>query len=173
MPHAAALRIPRFLRVASWHYHPAPPSNPKNDTPKLVAVTAMETPSRRPRTRRRPPPSLNAKPNPRITMAKMHSALATGPVKLASTWFKGPSQGRGWPLAPLAAARATPPQAITASQPANAGNEIAARLRNINRAPFKAVLGVNAVYTVINFINSYNSRHYFPCKKKMFGFFRE
>jgi hypothetical protein len=101
----------------------------------------------------------------------MHSALATGPVKLASTWFKGPSQGSGWPLAPFAAARATPPQAITASQPANAGNEIAARLRNINRAPFKEVLGINAVYTVINFINSNNSRKSITVKRNVGEFF--
>src|ERR1700721_4150492 len=53
-------------------YHPAPPSNPKKVTPKLVAVTAMETPRSRPRMRRSPPPSLTAKPTPRHTIHRTH-----------------------------------------------------------------------------------------------------
>src|ERR1700721_358545 len=53
-------------------YPPAPPSNPKKVTPKLVAVTAMETPRSRPRMRRSPPPSLTAKPTPRHTIHRTH-----------------------------------------------------------------------------------------------------
>src|SRR6185437_13297874 len=134
MPHGAALRSLRSLRVESWSYQPAPPSKPKNVTPKLVAVTAMDTPSSRPRMRRNPPPSLNAKPKPSTTIARMHSALATGPVKLASTWFSGPSHGRALlPLPLVEAARVACGKLRSVSTPTTAGATIERRWRKNDR----------------------------------------